>query len=268
MSTMSESSSTAGAPVQLAYDCRGAGAPLLFIHGLTFDRSTWEPIIEQLTDRFTCIAVDLPGHGGSNSPARRIDEIALAIDKLLGELTVEAPVVIGHSLGAGVAGTYAAHHRARGLVMVDQAPYVRPFAAMLHHLEPTLRGQNFRAALEPIRQRMGAELLCEPQRSSILARQRIDQELILGYWTELLDTTPDAMQARIDRDLDTLTVPALAVFGHPLDASTHHHLLGHVPTVEIEQWPDLGHMVHLMAPERFVRRLTEFATTCFSTPTN
>ena len=265
---MTETSAAAVAPVQLDYDCRGAGAPLLFIHGLTFDRSTWEPIIEQLIDRFTCIAVDLPGHGGSNSPLRRIDEIALAIDRLLGELAVEAPVVIGHSLGAAVAGTYAAHDRAGGLVMIDQAPYVRPFAALLHQLEPALRGENFLAALEPIRQSMGVELLPEPQRGSILARQRIDQELILGYWTELLGTPPDEMQARIDRELNALTVPVLAVFGHPLDASALDHLLGHVPNVEIEQWPDLGHLLHLMAPERFARRLAEFATTCVSTTTS
>lgn len=176
--------------------------------------------------------------------------------------------MIGHSLGAAVAGTYAAHHRARGLVMVDQAPYVRPFAAMLHQLEPALRGANFRAALEPIRQSMGVELLPEPQRSSILARQRVDQELVLSYWTELLDTTPEEMQARIDRELNTLTVPVLAVFGHSLDASAHRHLLGHVPNVEIEQWPDLGHLLHLMAPDRFARRLAAFATACFSTTTN
>jgi pimeloyl-ACP methyl ester carboxylesterase len=251
--------------MQLDYDCRGAGSPLLFIHGLTFDRSTWGPIVEQLTDRFTCVAVDLPGHGESQGPHRRVDDVALAVHHLLGGLAIEAPVVIGHSMGGAIAAGYVAHHSARGLVMVDQAPYIRPFAAMLHQFEPALRSESFRAAFEPIRQTIGVELLPEPQRSSILARQRIDQELILSYWNEVLDTTPDEMQARIDCEMRAVAVPALAVFGQTLDAKTSEHLRGHLLSVETEEWPDLGHMVHLMEPERFARRLAEFATRCFST---
>ena len=32
----------------LAYDDEGAGTPVVFLHGLTFDRRTWRPIIERL----------------------------------------------------------------------------------------------------------------------------------------------------------------------------------------------------------------------------
>jgi pimeloyl-ACP methyl ester carboxylesterase len=219
----------------------------------------------QLAHRFTCVAVDLPGHGRSEGPQRGIDDVALAISQLLGELEVEPPVVIGHSLGGAVAGSYAAHHRARGLVMVDQATYVLPFAAMLHQFEPALRGENFRAAFEPVRQTIGVELLPEPQRTSILASQRINQDVVLGYWDEVLATTPDELQARIDRDTKAIAVPVLAVFGHAIDAATREHLLTHLPSPEIEEWVGLGHMVHLMDPERFARRLTEFAERCFST---
>jgi pimeloyl-ACP methyl ester carboxylesterase len=262
---MSEHTTQAVDSVRLNYERRGAGSPLLFIHGLTFDRSTWEPIVEQLADRFTCVAVDLPGHGGSEGQRRGIDDVALAISHLLSQLEVEPPVVIGHSLGGAVAGSYAAHHLARGLVMVDQPTYVRPFAAMLHQFEPALRGENFRAAFEPIRQTIGVELLPEPQRTSILASQRIDQDVALGYWDEVFATTPDELQARIDRDTKAISVPVLVVFGQTIDAATREHLLTHLPSPEIEEWDGLGHMVHLMAPERFARRLTEFAERCFST---
>ena len=33
---------------KLAYDDEGAGTPVVFLHGLTFDRRTWRPIIERL----------------------------------------------------------------------------------------------------------------------------------------------------------------------------------------------------------------------------
>ena len=261
---MSEHTTQASDSAHLDSDCRGAGSPLLFIHGLTFDRSTWGPIVDQLADRFTCVAVDLPGHGGSEGPPRVLDEVALAIHHLLGELEIEPPVVVGHSMGGALAGIYAAHHPVRGLVLVDQAPYVRPFAGMVHQFEPALRGENFVAAFEPIRQTIGVERLPEPQRTSILAGQRIDQDLILGYWDELLNQTPDELQARIDRDLEAISVPVLAVFGQTIDAATREHLAGHLPAAEIEEWPGLGHMVHLMEPQRFASRLAQFAQTCFS----
>jgi pimeloyl-ACP methyl ester carboxylesterase len=264
-STMPEHTTRAANAVQLDYHCRGAGPPLLFIHGLTFDRSTWDPVIDQVTDRFTCLAVDLPGHGGSTGPVPMLDDIAVAIQNLLDDLEIGPPVVVGHSMGGAIAGSYTAHHAVRGLVMVDQAPYVRPFAALLHQLEPALRSENFRSAFEPIRQTIGVELLPEPQRSSILAAQRIEQDLILGYWDELLRTTPDELQARIDRDLNVISVPVLAVFGQTIDAATREHLLAHVPTAKIEEWAGLGHMVHLMEPNRFARRLAEFATRSFAT---
>ena len=168
-------------------------------------------------------------------------------------------------MGAALAGIYAGHHPVAGLALVDQAPYIRPFAAMVHQVEPALRSGNFRAAFEPIRQTIGVELLPEPQRTSILAGQRIDQDLILSYWDQMLRMTPDELQARIDRGVDAISVPVLAVFGQTIDSATREYLLGHLPSAEIEEWPGLGHMVHLMEPERFARRLAEFADKCFST---
>lgn len=260
---MTEPITSAAAPVELDYERRGAGPPLLFIHGLTFDRSSWEPIVERLVDSFTCVTVDLPGHGGSGGSGRNSADVVRASRDLLDKLGIEAPVVIGHSMGGAFAGMYAARHPASGLVLVDQAPYIRPFAAMLHQFEPALRGENFRDVFEPIRQSIGVELLPEPQRSSILASQRIDQELVLAYWDEVLDTTPDEMQARIDEDMKAISVPVLAVFGHTIDAATREHLTGHSPSAEIVEWDGLGHMVHLMEPERFARQVAEFARRCF-----
>ena len=32
----------------LAFDDEGSGIPVVFVHGLTFDRRTWRPIIDRL----------------------------------------------------------------------------------------------------------------------------------------------------------------------------------------------------------------------------
>lgn len=103
-----------------------------------------------------------------------------------------------------------------------------------------------------------------PLSVSILASQRIDRDLILSYWDEMLAISPDEMQARIDHEMKAISVPVLAVFGQTIDAITREHLLGAMPSVEIEEWAGLGHMVHLMKPDRFARRIAEFSERCFS----
>src|SRR5882724_11688223 len=49
----------------IAYDRTGDGPPIVFVHGLTYDRGMWEPVIEKLNGSFTCVNIDLPGHGES-----------------------------------------------------------------------------------------------------------------------------------------------------------------------------------------------------------
>ena len=43
----------------------GSGEPILFIHGMPTSRRLWKGIIDRLCERYTCIAVDLPGLGNS-----------------------------------------------------------------------------------------------------------------------------------------------------------------------------------------------------------
>lgn len=248
---------------RLAFDFRGSGPPILFIHGLTFDRLTWQPIIDRLADRYSCVAVDLPGHGDSDGPPRLLDDVVASLYRLLGDLSIDRPVVVGHSMGAALAGMYAATHPVAGVVLVDQAPLMRPFAELVHSLEPSLRSDNFAAVFEPFRQSIGLDLVPEPQRSQIAARQRIRRDLVIGYWDELLRSTPDQLQARIDRSLIAIDAPCFGVFGHTLGDQEREHLFHFLPSAEIEEWPESGHMVHLVEPDRFTLRLAAYAGRCF-----
>lgn len=135
----------------LAYEERGSGFPVVFIHGLTFSRSAWRPIIDRLPERFRCVAVDLPGHGESAGLPANFEGVGVDLHRLVTELRIERPVVVGHSLGAMLATMYAAFYPAAGVVNVDQPLDIEPFARMLRQLEPALRGPDFPAAFEPFR---------------------------------------------------------------------------------------------------------------------
>ncbi|RVA21968.1 alpha/beta fold hydrolase, partial [Mesorhizobium sp. M7A.F.Ca.CA.004.11.2.1] len=46
----------------------GAGAPVLFIHGVGMNAAIWQPQIERMSDSFDVIAIDMLGHGQSPLP--------------------------------------------------------------------------------------------------------------------------------------------------------------------------------------------------------
>ena len=78
----------------LAHDIGGTGTPVVFLHGLTFDRRTWRPIIEELEGSVTSIAIDLPAHGDSGGKPTPLENVAEQIHRLLEALDVERPVVV------------------------------------------------------------------------------------------------------------------------------------------------------------------------------
>lgn len=93
----------------LAYTLAGAGPPVVLIHGLGGSRWTWRHLIPPLSEHFTVIAVDLPGHGESDESAGGYSPgaHAAAIRDLLVGLDLPRASVIGHSLGGGIAVQFA-----------------------------------------------------------------------------------------------------------------------------------------------------------------
>jgi pimeloyl-ACP methyl ester carboxylesterase len=114
ISAAARESDTRSRAVSLAYECSGDGIPVVFLHGLTFDRRAWRPIVDRLGGHVLSIAFDLPGHGQSTGSGLAFERLAALIRARLDELGVERPVVVGHSMSGGLAMAYAAGHPVRG----------------------------------------------------------------------------------------------------------------------------------------------------------
>jgi pimeloyl-ACP methyl ester carboxylesterase len=245
----------------LAYDIEGTGTPVVFLHGLTFDRRTWRPIIDELDGSVTSIAIDLPAHGDSSGEPAPLENITEQIHRLLETLDVERPVVVGHSMAAAIAGLYTSAHPARGIVLVDQATEVLPFAQMLHQIAPMLRGPAFDQIWPDIENSLGLDRIPEPARTLVLATHKVRQDVVLGYWDQVLNTDPAELQAWIDDEAARIQIPCLAVFGRPATDGERERL-GRLPDVRIEEWAGDGHFVHLVDPGRFATRLCTFVEHC------
>ena len=56
-------------------------------------------------------------------------------------------------------------------------------------------------------------------------------------------------------------MPVLAIFGREL-APSDRERLARIPDAAWEVWPDHGHFVHLVEPDRFADRLLGFVEQC------
>ena len=83
----------------------GAGAPVLFIHGVGMSAAIWQPQIDLMRDRFDLIAIDMLGHGASPLPPQNaeLSDYADQAIRLLDHLGLDRVAVVGHSMGALVA---------------------------------------------------------------------------------------------------------------------------------------------------------------------
>ena len=102
----------------------GSGPALLLLHGLGCDHTTWAPVIQALSRRYTVIAPDLLGHGKSAKPRAdySVGGYANGMRDLLTVLGIDKVTVVGHSLGGGVAMQFAYQFPERTERMILVAP--------------------------------------------------------------------------------------------------------------------------------------------------
>jgi hypothetical protein len=91
---------------RIAYERKGEGPPLVFLHGYVGDRRTWRRQIEDLSDEFTVVAWDARlrrfiGSARSLPPSRLQAAAAKARLLLAGPLAAE---LYDHLVGAGPTG--------------------------------------------------------------------------------------------------------------------------------------------------------------------
>jgi len=108
------------------YGEAGEGPPVVFLHGWGLDHKAYKRALSRMvTAGVRVVAPALPGFGGTAAlPGDDLDLVAFVrwVDQFLDRIGVDGPVlVMGHSLGGGVAIQFAHDHpeRTRALVLVN-----------------------------------------------------------------------------------------------------------------------------------------------------
>src|SRR2546425_998710 len=101
--------------LDLHYLVEGRGPAVVLVHGLGGFAESWRHTLRGLAARTTVYALDLPGFGASAKPRTRyrLPYFAGALHGFMEALGIQGASLVGHSLGAAVAVTYAVTHPAR-----------------------------------------------------------------------------------------------------------------------------------------------------------
>jgi len=250
--------------VEPAFGDRGGGDVVVFVHGHPFDRAMWDPQLDDLSARFRCIALDLPGYGESRGSAGKISmsDLAGAVIGAADALGVSRFAVVGLSMGGLVAMELGLGwpERVSGLVLAaTTAAPVTPeeVATRLRTAELLEREGMLPVALEMCGKLLGPDA-------------RRDPGLVTFVFSMMMRQPPDgaaaALRGRAERPdyaslLGELTVPTLVVAGEHDEYSPREvidHLVASLPDPKVEWIAGAGHLPNLEAPERFNALVTDF----------
>jgi pimeloyl-ACP methyl ester carboxylesterase len=140
--------------VRLAHFEAGPSAPqsppLVLVQGWTGDHRIFAPQIAHFSRNRRVVAVNLRGHGASDAPKQEYTLPSFADDVAwqCGQLGLEKPMIIGHSLGGVVALELCGCHPdlAAGVIMID-SPVLPPLAVRespdMHRLIEAIGGPDY-----------------------------------------------------------------------------------------------------------------------------
>lgn len=245
---------------ELAYLDRGAGLPIVLLHGFPLDHTMWSAQIDALAGDYRIIAPDLRGFGrsqlGAAHPERGItmDEYADDVAELLDKLGIDEPIVlVGFSMGGYIAWQFLRKFadRVRALVQCDTkaAADTDEARANRHKMADNVA-------------QWGAPRIAEMIGPTLLAQQTFDSrpQAVATIRRVVGSSAPEAIAAAqrgmaIRPDMTSLlpkiTVPTLVVVGQEDGLSPPQEMRGiadAIPNAQFVEIPAAGHMTTVENP--------------------
>lgn len=244
---------------------------LVFLHGLTDSGEGWPGAVAHWQDRYPIVTVDQRGHGQSprftadqleGSPGDVLVDDAEALLEQLGA----APVLIGHSLGGGVALALAVRRPdlVRALILEDPAALGaeedRRSADRGHQLVDSVAGSVAATdddALLEVRRKQHPTWPEDELLPTGRAEQQVDREFLAAG-----DYKPSTRWAEL---LNKLAVPTLVLTGDQEGVVVDEQVAELIeqadnPNVLVTRIPGAGHCVRRDQPDRFFTAADAFLT--------
>ena len=252
--------------INIALEDRGAGLPLLFIHGYPLSRRIWEPQIEGLADVARVIAPDLRGHGesGASTGPFSMDMLADDCQALMEALGITGPVVLcGLSMGGYV--TFAFYRKypekVAGLIL-----------AATRAGEDSPEGKANRDKAAQLAREGGPKAIVESMLPKMLSRRSYGEHpALVQKLSEIMNAISldgilgdlMGMKSRPDSTptLSQINKPTLILHGSDdqlIPMSEAQAMQEAIPGARLKIFPDAGHLLNMEQAQNFNAAVREF----------
>jgi pimeloyl-ACP methyl ester carboxylesterase len=262
----------------VAYRTAGSGPVVALIHGMAGSSAAWRYVMPLLASRFTVVAPDLPGHGGSSVPGgdHSLSAHANVVRDLLTTLGHRRATVVGQSYGGGVAMqlAYQFPERCERLALVCSGGLGPEVSGLLRALSLPGSESVLSVACAPALQDVVRTVTGWLGGLGVRATPAVEE--MWSAWTSLGDFAARraflaTLRAVIDQRgqrvsaVDRLYLahgmPTLIVWGERDRLIPPSHALAThaaIPGSRLALFPDAGHFPHCESPQRFADALAEF----------
>lgn len=252
--------------VTIGYDDLGTeSAPIIFVHGFPFDKSTWEPQMEYFKQNHRVIAYNIRGFGTSTIGKEALSIRLFADDlvKLMDSLRIRKAIVCGLSMGGYILlnAAYRYSERFEAIVLNDTKYIADSFEMRAKRDE--MIAQIKADGLSDFAEGYVDTIFCSKSKEN-------KTELVDKMKNVILSTSPVTITATLNAlaqrwqmrpSLKEISIPTLILAGkddkivHPSQSEYVH---GNITNTTKQSIENAGHMSNLEQPEEFNRYLSNF----------
>jgi pimeloyl-ACP methyl ester carboxylesterase len=238
--------------VHIEYRIVGKGDPaIVLIHGWATDANYWNAQIDPLKAKYTVVAVDLAGHGGSTKSRTdwSMEKYGEDVTTVLQRIPNQQLILVGHSMGGTVAleAARTLGSRVIGIVVVDALKSVglppMPAAEIQKRVAP------FRTDfIGSVRKYVTEELFQKGADPMFVQKVAYDMSL------EPPEVGVPSLEALLSMDFKTvladIKVPVLAI-NSDLGATDDARIRKSLPAFKSDVIPHTSHFLMMEAPDKF-----------------
>ena len=228
----------------------------------------WEPVVDDLSDGYFCILIDLPGHGastGRDAEAYTMDAAVQAVSGVLDAVECGPVGLLGYSMGGRVALRVALRHpdRVRRLVLESVSPGIADASERSERRRiDDQRARKIEADLPGfLRQWYRMPLFASLDRHGLveaMVQRRANNDA--AEIARALRGFSPGRQSPLWNDLTELAMPTLLLTGglDPKYPDVTARAAERIPKARRIIIPDAGHNVHAERPAAYRQAVRDF----------
>lgn len=240
---------------------RGAGPPLLLIHGLMVSGEMFDPVLDHFAAHHRVIVPDLRGHGRSRGlpPPYTTARLAADLADLLDHLGIASATVLGYSQGGAIAQQLALDHPKQCSRLVLACTFAYNMATTSEWIEGQLTPALINLlGLKRVAHLAGSQAMDQLSKeqaewlAGLIAGQ--DKKLMVKAWRETMrfDSRPRLAEIRC---------PVLVIAGEKDKGVPIHHarmLHAGIPGSQLVIIPGADHALLFTHPVEFLQAVDRF----------